>query len=156
MNEGADVHACESEAFRSAARRGHTDVVRLLIAHGAKVNACKGEALINAAKTGHHQMVKLLLALPLHLIVVAPRGNSRLLPETLHCLPISFASRFMFPQRLTQPLFTRLGHSAVREPHGQSFGMPSRCFNPASVTGQSPSERRCRFFSGSGGRGPCA
>jgi len=51
----------DDKSFQTACKRGHTEIVRLLLALGAREN----EALRIACRNGHTEIMRLLLDLPL-------------------------------------------------------------------------------------------
>ena len=57
----ADVHAKDDEALRCASYHGQLVIVKLLLAHGADVHAKDDDALRWASKKGHLEVVRLLL-----------------------------------------------------------------------------------------------
>jgi len=61
LNRGADVHAENDWALRSASYNGHVEVVKLLLNAGADVHARADYALRWASGNGHVEVVKLLL-----------------------------------------------------------------------------------------------
>jgi hypothetical protein len=60
---GADIHAGDDGALRSAASNGHLEVVKYLIKVGANVHGFNDDALRWAAYNGHLQVVKYLKSL---------------------------------------------------------------------------------------------
>jgi hypothetical protein len=58
---GADVHAGDDLALRTAAEWGRVEVVKLLLAAGADIHALDDKALQWATRNGHTEVVKLLL-----------------------------------------------------------------------------------------------
>ena len=61
IEKGADVHAQNYEALRSAADGGHLELVKYLVTKGADVHADDDQALRSAAIKGHLELVKYLV-----------------------------------------------------------------------------------------------
>jgi ankyrin repeat protein len=61
LDPGADIHAGNDRALRSAAEYGHADTVRLLLERGADVHARKDEAMYLASLGNHRDTVAVLL-----------------------------------------------------------------------------------------------
>jgi len=59
---GADIHATQDGALRSAALNNHAEMVNLLLAAGANVHADHDGAMRWAAYHGHVDVVRVLLA----------------------------------------------------------------------------------------------
>ena len=60
MKEDIYTKKMYSDAMIYAARKGHTDTVKLLLEHGADVHAEDDTALLYAADEGHTDTVKVL------------------------------------------------------------------------------------------------
>lgn len=57
------TYISETTALQAAALRGHTAVIRLLIAHGADIHYAQRESALNrAARNGHQEVAEVLLA----------------------------------------------------------------------------------------------
>ncbi|KAJ3096882.1 hypothetical protein HDU97_005455 [Phlyctochytrium planicorne] len=56
-----NVYDYNEEALRFAAKKGHLEMVKLLLEHGANPGACEGRAVVDAAHLGSGEMVRLLL-----------------------------------------------------------------------------------------------
>jgi len=61
LDRGADIHADNDWALRTASRFGHLEVARLLLDRGADIHAVDDYALRWAAEAGHLEVVRLLL-----------------------------------------------------------------------------------------------
>jgi Ankyrin repeats (3 copies) len=61
LEAGADVHADDDQALRSASTYGHTEVVRILLKAGANVHALNDYALRWASHNVNTEVVRLLL-----------------------------------------------------------------------------------------------
>ena len=86
ISKGADVEAQDGKGntcLLHAADRGHTEVVRALLAAGARVNhtdrTTRSTALLSAASQGHHRVVELLLEAGADPNIVDAWGGSPLL-----------------------------------------------------------------------------
>jgi len=64
LQHGADVHADNDYALRSASYNGRLPVVQFLVQHGADVHACNDSALHWASGNGHLAVVQFLKSLP--------------------------------------------------------------------------------------------
>ena len=62
LNQGADVHANNDYALKSAAFFGYLEVVKLLVTHGANIHADGEMALRRASFHGHLPIVEFLIA----------------------------------------------------------------------------------------------
>ena len=61
LKYGADIHAENDRALRSASFYGHTETVKLLLKEGADIHVWDDHALGLASQMGHTETVKLLL-----------------------------------------------------------------------------------------------
>ena len=61
LRHGADVSAGAQDSLYHAAKNGHVDVVRMLLANGADASRCR-DAIVRAEERGHAQAVTLLKA----------------------------------------------------------------------------------------------
>ena len=61
VEDGADVHADNDHALRSASLNGHIEVVKILIEKGADVHANNDSSLHSASLNGHIEVVKILI-----------------------------------------------------------------------------------------------
>ena len=66
LNQGADIHACDDYALRSAALTGHLDVMKYLVEQGADIHARNDEALKWAKKYHHYNIVRYLRMVSYH------------------------------------------------------------------------------------------
>jgi len=53
IEKGADIHADEDYALRSASKKGNLRIVKYLIKNGADINAKDDDALKNAVRNGN-------------------------------------------------------------------------------------------------------
>ena len=60
IESGADIHAANDNTFRKAVKKGHYEIVKLLLKNGISANE-NSHVLIVAAEKGHIEIVKLLL-----------------------------------------------------------------------------------------------
>ena len=68
----ANVHVAGDLPLRTSARKGHKEIVAMLLAKGADLTARNHQAVYLAEKYGHRDVVEILRALPFRLVPSPP------------------------------------------------------------------------------------
>ena len=77
--KGANIHAFDDIALRTASTKGHLEVVKYLVEHGANIHENDDEAFRYAAKHGHLDVVKYLVekGVPVERLIAKGYGETK-------------------------------------------------------------------------------